>query len=321
MREIHFRFKLNPLTLCSLLYNIGCLGIVVGHPLDTIKVRLQSQGQLYKGMVDCIKTTMRREGAGGFWKGLGAPLAGNAPINALLFAGYEHGIRSLRKYDGERYKNKDSRPPIAHVMAAGSYAGLIQCVVMSPTELIKCQMQTNTSTSGSNAGSWGMVQKVVREQGFRNGLFRGFWATVLRDVPSCGIYFGVYEAIKRKLNNTIGVVGSSTSLFSTLIAGGLAGCALWASIYPLDLVKSRIQSLPMNTPASERGIITVFRKTYREGGLRTFTRGFGTTMARAIPSNAVTLASYELFISHLRELTFFEESHLHSTITYPIYYY
>jgi hypothetical protein len=169
---------------------------------------------------------------------------------------------------------------------------------MSPTELIKCQMQTNNQ-KGAIDGPWEVLTKMIKKHGIRDGFFRGFTATLLRDIPSCGIYFGVYEGVKRYLNGDS--TSTTTSLSTSLIAGGTAGVFLWGSIYPLDLVKSKIQSFPLETPASERGIITVFKKTYNEGGgYRVFTRGFGTTIARALPCNAVTLTIYEIVLSAMR---------------------
>lgn len=317
----------------------GCCGIVVGHPLDTVKVRLQARGHAYTSFTQCVATTLRTEGPRGFFKGLAPPLVGNVPINAILFAGYEHGIRVLRKHDGKRYEN-NKETPLSHVAAAGSYAGLLQCVAMSPTELVKCQMQTNSNVVGGKQMSSMEVTKAIwSKYGMRNGVFRGFYATVLRDVPSCGIYFGVYEGAKRKLNQTIGVHASVPSLVCSIFAGGLAGAALWGSIYPLDLVKSKIQSMSLDVPLAERKLLTVFQNTYKEGGLRVFTKGFGTTIARALPTNAVTLTTYEVFINFLRNTKDDEEvvntestmeekrkrvniilPH-HTEVVYPIYYY
>jgi len=68
-----------------------CL-VVAGHPLDTIKVRLQTmpapaagQSPLYKGTIDCAMQTIRKEGFFGLYKGMSAPLAGVSPMFAICF--------------------------------------------------------------------------------------------------------------------------------------------------------------------------------------------------------------------------------------------
>ncbi len=37
----------------------GAAGLVVGHPLDTVKVRLQTMR--YSGLIDCVRLTLRQE--------------------------------------------------------------------------------------------------------------------------------------------------------------------------------------------------------------------------------------------------------------------
>lgn len=47
---------------------------LTGHPFDTIKVRLQtqsSQGRLFNGAWDCLVKTLKWEGIGGLYKGVG----------------------------------------------------------------------------------------------------------------------------------------------------------------------------------------------------------------------------------------------------------
>ncbi|KAJ0735358.1 putative Nrap protein, domain 3 [Helianthus annuus] len=70
----------------------GATHLIVGHPFDTIKVKLQSQpvpppGQLprYSGAIDAVKQTIAAEGPRGLYKGMGAPLATVAALNAVLF--------------------------------------------------------------------------------------------------------------------------------------------------------------------------------------------------------------------------------------------
>lgn len=46
----------------------------VGHPFDTLKVRLQTQpihNPVYRGVTDCFLKTLRWEGIGGLYKGVG----------------------------------------------------------------------------------------------------------------------------------------------------------------------------------------------------------------------------------------------------------
>lgn len=52
-------------------YASGVSLVAVGHPFDTIKVRMQSEGAKgrFNGVWDCLKTTVTKEGVGGLYKG------------------------------------------------------------------------------------------------------------------------------------------------------------------------------------------------------------------------------------------------------------
>merc|ERR1712065_24924 len=88
----------------------GIAQVVTGHPLDTIKVRLQTQTPLpdgsfkYNGFVDCTKTMLKEEGVSGLYKGVASPLVGFAALNSVLFSAYyraESMIRTSNNYKEE----------------------------------------------------------------------------------------------------------------------------------------------------------------------------------------------------------------------------
>ena len=52
----------------------GIAVCLVGHPFDTLKVRLQTQpinNPIYAGVVDCFYKTLKWEGIGGLYRGVG----------------------------------------------------------------------------------------------------------------------------------------------------------------------------------------------------------------------------------------------------------
>ena len=62
----------------------------VGHPFDTLKVRLQTQPppphHLYSGLWDCVTKTVKWEGVGGLYKGVASPALGQMFFRAALFS-------------------------------------------------------------------------------------------------------------------------------------------------------------------------------------------------------------------------------------------
>lgn len=86
----------------------GVCTVLVGHPFDTIKVRLQTMPRpapgeppVYAGTWDCVVKTVRREGVRGFYKGMAAPIVGVAPIFAISFFGFGVGKKLLQSTENE----------------------------------------------------------------------------------------------------------------------------------------------------------------------------------------------------------------------------
>jgi hypothetical protein len=76
-----------------------CL-VAAGHPLDLIKVRLQTSTQ-YTGMMDCVRKTIAKDGIRGLYRGMAAPLIGVTPIYAVCFWGYDVGKRISQTFYGQ----------------------------------------------------------------------------------------------------------------------------------------------------------------------------------------------------------------------------
>ena len=120
----------------------GAAQLIVGHPFDTIKVKLQSQpaplpGQLpkYAGALDAVKQTIAAEGPGGLYKGMGAPLATVAAFNAVLFTVRGQMEALVRPEPGALLS-------VNQQIVCGAGAGVAVSFLACPTELIKCRLVT-----------------------------------------------------------------------------------------------------------------------------------------------------------------------------------
>lgn len=118
----------------------GAAQLIVGHPFDTIKVKLQSQpsplpGQppKYAGAIDAVRKTVASEGPKGLYKGMGAPLATVAAFNALLFTVRGQTEALLRSEPGAPLTVKQQ-------ILCGAVAGTAASFLACPTELIKCRL-------------------------------------------------------------------------------------------------------------------------------------------------------------------------------------
>jgi len=229
----------------------GCSGVVVGHPFDTVKVRMITGAGAVAGSAEArrfssgalatTRATIGKEGWLALYKGLATPAIGNAGICGLLFGAYGGALRYLE--GGE----VGETPSLTNVVLAGEVAGIVQLPVAAMAEHTKILVQ-NQLEAGAGAqyrGSIDCALQIWRHN--PRGLLKGLCGTCCRDVfPSVGygIYYGSYETIRR-LFVAEGPDGKRTfSPLSTIGAGSIAGAISWTWIYPVDVVKTRVQSVP-----------------------------------------------------------------------------
>lgn len=174
----------------------GVAGIIVGHPIDTVKVRLQVDTS-YNGVFDCVAKTWRFEGPSSFYKGVVAPVICAAPINAVIFVTYGGVMRYASKSQLNRSVDEErlTKIPIYYHGLAGLCAGFAQNVFGTPNELVKIKCQIHRE---ANIKSIPMARWLLKEGGLFKGLYQGWWLTAARETPAFGIYFFSYEYCRVK---------------------------------------------------------------------------------------------------------------------------
>ncbi|XP_041858752.1 solute carrier family 25 member 45 [Melanotaenia boesemani] len=262
----------------------GALGLAVGHPLDTIKVRLQAQSG-YRGIFHCVAKSYSHEGLHGFFKGMAFPVLTTGIINSVVFGSYSNALGYLTQFQ-HNGQNQYKPASAGQVFSAGCFSGLVQVLICAPIDLVKVRLQGQT-TAARYRGPIHCMAVILKEEGPR-GLFRGGVALALRDVPCYGLYFLPYEVIRKALTETSKEPGA----FAILMAGGVAGVVTWAFATPMDVVKARLQ---MSGAGGRKysGVLHCMRESVREEGFRVFFKGLLLNSLRAFPVNAVTFLSYE----------------------------
>lgn len=272
----------------------GIAGCLVGHPFDTLKVRLQTQpvhNPVYRGLADCFMKTMKWEGIGGLYKGVGSPIVGQMFFRAVLFTSYYQFSALIA---GPERLNAGRRLTHKEYFIAGGLTGFVAAFAESPIDLFKTKMQIQIIRSKSG----GIVQYrnvfhagwIISKTYGILGIYQGVTATCLRNTPACAIYFGFYELLKDSLTPSGGSVNNLPA-WAVFVSAGTAGFLYWFLTYPTDVIKSSMQSDDSNkTQRKFTGIVDCARKLYvTEGGWKRFFRGFTPCLMRAIPANAVML--------------------------------
>ncbi|KAJ1666346.1 hypothetical protein IW140_001075 [Coemansia sp. RSA 1813] len=275
----------------------GAAQVAVGHPLDTIKVRMQIEGSsVFKGPMDCLTKTVRNEGILGLYKGMSSPLVGIAAVNSLLFWAYSYG-KALQT------GSVAITPSLDQIAAAGAAAGAINSFLASPVELLKVRLQVQYSTTAGDGsvlfkGPVSLAQHLAQRFGMR-GIMWGFWATVAREIPANAAFYTGFEFAKRSFAKLL-TDGDTSKLgiAPLMLSGSVGGVSYWTASYPLDVIKSRVQNGKI-PPRGAGYILTAAREIFAEQGIKGFFRGYSTSVIRSIPAAAVTFSTYELVMRSL----------------------
>jgi solute carrier family 25 carnitine/acylcarnitine transporter 20/29 len=286
-------------------YISGAVGIIIGNPLDLIKVRLQA------GASNTVRTPSsyanQFESAGALIRGATAPILGYGALNALLFMSYNRTTALLNGSEDSTARS------LWGIWLAGAIGGLATWVVSTPTELIKCRAQMATQRTSSI----GITKEILRQEGVR-GLYFGGVVTALRDSIGYGFYFWAYE-LSTKILTSKTQESPSQEAAKVLLCGGLAGVVTWASVFPLDVIKTRVQTQTMDAETPVRretapllseaaassanrrriGALEMAKTTYRTEGFGVFWRGLTVCSVRAFVVNAAQWAVYEWIMKEL----------------------
>ncbi|KAL8620003.1 hypothetical protein ACOMHN_015285 [Nucella lapillus] len=270
----------------------GCAGMAVGHPLDTVKVQMQTQGTqtAYKGLWDCIKNISHSNLSQGFFRGMSWPLVSFGFMNSTFFGTYGQVLQTIGHNDRDT-----AEPHFMSTFTAGFLATFPTVFIATPIDVIKVTLQSQIEhhicpTTGAKSdfyrGPLEASREIYRINGLR-GIYRGFWTQLARDSPANAVYMSSYEFAAYGGSQFFPAVPNPIINF---MSGGMAGVLSWILIMPFDVVKSRLQADTRQRHYT--GFWDCSMKAYKKEGWTVFYRGSLAVSLRAFPVNAVTLMVY-----------------------------
>ncbi|OQR92463.1 Mitochondrial Carrier (MC) Family [Achlya hypogyna] len=254
--------------------------VYAGLPFDVIKVRLQTQtvASEYSGVGDCMSKIVRQEGVRALWKGAIPALSSAIVENAVLFSA--NGV--LRRL---LFAPDASLRTIDEALL-GSAAAIFSATAITPAEVIKCRLQSDHGTQ--SVGLRKCVATVIHENGAR-GLLAGLPAVLLRDVPFNFCFFGAYDVYTTWFMS-LEDMSSKRELhpLAVLTAGGCAGATGWSIVFPVDVVKSRMQV------GNNVSFMSAASAVWNANGFRGFYRGWSAAVLRSFPANGCLFLGVEM---------------------------
>lgn len=168
---------------------------------DTVKTRLQSEKRFW-----------RAGGFKGIYNGLSPAAAGSVPSAALFFCTYEGMKNLLSPYAHGQQTH------LVH-MSSAAIAEVVACLVRVPVEIAKQRRQVQ-STQFKNIGAAKILMHAYQTEGIFRGLYRGFGATIFREIPFSFIQYPLWEYLKVNWTN---ITHLPLNFLSVAVCGAIAG--------------------------------------------------------------------------------------------------
>mmetsp|Transcript_16621 Transcript_16621/g.33094 ORF Transcript_16621/g.33094 Transcript_16621/m.33094 type:complete len:312 (-) Transcript_16621:104-1039(-) len=277
----------------------GMGAATVCHPLDVVRVQMQTEGADYKNAIDCGSQVVARDGVR---KGLYAGISA-AYLRQWLYGSCRIGIFSFLLEQAQQKNLALGLPknqiPFTGKLLMGMTSGGIGSFVGTPSELALVRM-TNDGKLPENqrrnyAGVVDCVKRIASEEGVTK-LWTGGKVTVMRAMVLSACVLGCSSEIKLRL--------TATGLFGTegnLMLGGLpllfiaTLCSSFiANIFsnPFDVVKSRVQNQKVDPTTGElpyKGTLDCFLKIIAKDGVPKLWAGFTPAFLKLAPYTIISL--------------------------------
>ena len=190
----------------------------------------------------------------------------------------------------------------AEAFISGALAGAAATTLTYPLDLLR----TRFAAQGPDKVYLSLrssIRDIMQQEGTK-GFFQGLGAGIVQIVPYMGLFFSTYETLRPPLATMALPFGSGDAT-----AGVLASVLAKTGVFPLDLIRKRLQVQGPTRVRYVGGKIPVYGKgVWRTGmaiiakeGWRGLYRGLGIGLVKSAPANAITMWTYERALKVMKE--------------------
>ncbi|XP_042391862.1 calcium-dependent mitochondrial ATP-magnesium/phosphate carrier protein 3-like [Zingiber officinale] len=255
-------------------------------PLDRLKVILQVQ-TTQACILPATKKIWRESGFLGFFRGNGLNVMKVAPESALRFFAFE----LLKDYIVKAKGTDKSDIGASGRLIAGGLAGAVAQTAIYPLDLVKTRLQTH-ACEGSRVPSLATLTKDIWVHEGPRAFYRGVVPSLLGIIPYAGIDLTAYETLK-EMSRTYILNNTEPGPLVQLGCGTISGALGATCVYPLQVIRTRMQAQRANSSTSYSGMSDVFWKTFRNEGFGGFYKGLFPNLLKVVPSASITYLVYE----------------------------
>ncbi|XP_074279806.1 uncharacterized protein LOC141605072 isoform X2 [Silene latifolia] len=275
----------------------GAVSKTCTAPLARLTILFQIQGMHSNAATmskACIwneaSRIMREEGVKAFWKGNLVTIAHRLPYSSVSFYSYERYKNILQSFPGLENTSQNLTTHLFVRLTGGFLAGVTAAATTYPLDLVRTRLAAQTNVIYYN-GIWHALRTICKEEGVL-GLYKGLRPTLLSVGPNIAISFSVYETLRSQWQPER--PHDSTPLVS-LACGSVSGIASSTVIFPIDLVRRRMQLEGAGGRARvyNSGILGTLGHIIQSEGFRGLYRGILPEYYKVVPSVSIVFMTYE----------------------------
>ncbi|KAK7095208.1 calcium-binding mitochondrial carrier protein SCaMC-2-like isoform X2 [Littorina saxatilis] len=169
-------------------------------------------------------------------------------------------------------------------LVAGGGAGAVSRTCTAPLDRLKVLLQVHGSSKNNLTITSGFKQML--EEGGVKSLWRGNGMNVIKIAPESAIKFMAYEQVKTWVKGD----QKEITVVQRLFSGSAAGAISQTTIYPMEVMKTR---LALRKTGEYSSMFDCARKIAKKEGLRSFYRGYIPNLLGIIPYAGIDLCVYE----------------------------
>lgn len=270
----------------------------VTHPLDLVKVRLQTRsGNMPTNMSGTFIHILRHDGFTGLYSGLSASLLRQITYSTTRFGIYEELKSRFSPKTIDPATGKPTPPSLPLLIAMASTSGIIGGVAGNAADVINVRMQHDASLPPAQRRNYahageGLV-RMVREEGIAS-LFRGVGPNSMRAAAMTASQLASYDVFKRTL---LRVTPMQDNIWTHFTASFLAGVVAATVTSPIDVIKTRVMS-----SQGGHGMIPLLKEIYAAEGLRWMFKGWVPSFLRLGPQTICTFLFLESHRNFYRKI-------------------
>ncbi|KAG9786621.1 Mitochondrial citrate transporter F [Exophiala dermatitidis] len=263
------------------------MAAVVTHPLDLVKVRLQTRlPDAPRTTVSTIAYIFRNEGVLGLYAGLSAALLRQMTYSTVRFGVYED--LKTRFTPTPTPDNPKPRQSLLSLIAMSSFSGLLGGIAGNPGDVLNVRMQSDMSKPVEARRNYkhaldGLV-RMVREEGALS-LFRGVEANASRALLMNASQLASYDAFKQICLQKLGMKDHLGTHFTASLLAGLVATTICS---PVDVIKTRVMSAHPKV-----SVLHLLAEAGQKEGLFWVFRGWVPSFIRLGPQTIFTMVFFE----------------------------